>query len=102
VAVLGDMLELGDTAERFHRGVEAPLVAAGVDRVFLIGDAMAALHEALPEANRGGWWRSADQAIGPLLDFLKPGDVVTVKGSYALGLGRIVERLLAESIRHET
>ena len=63
---------------------------------------MAALHEALPEACRGGWWRSADQAAIALLDFLKPGDVVTVKGSYALGLGRIVDRLLAESIRHGT
>jgi UDP-N-acetylmuramoyl-tripeptide--D-alanyl-D-alanine ligase len=102
VAVLGDMLELGAAAQHFHRELGAPLVAAGVDRVFLIGDAMAALHEALPEANRGGWWRSADQAVLALLDFLEPGDVVTVKGSYALGLGRIVERLLAESIRHET
>ena len=102
VAVLGDMLELGDAAERFHRELGAPLGAAGVDCAFLVGDAMAALHEALPEACRGGWWRSADQAAIALLDFLKPGDVVTVKGSYALGLGRIVDRLLAESIRHGT
>jgi UDP-N-acetylmuramoyl-tripeptide--D-alanyl-D-alanine ligase len=102
VAVLGDMLELGDATERFHRELGASLAAAGVDRAFLVGDAMAALHEALPEASRGGCWRSADQAVTALLEFLKPGDVVTVKGSYAVGLGRIVERLLAESIRHET
>ncbi len=102
VAVLGDMLELGAAAPRFHRELAALLDAAGVDRVFLIGDAMAALHEALPEASRGGWWRTADQAAIALLDFLEPGDVVTVKGSYALRLGRIVERLLAEPIRHET
>jgi UDP-N-acetylmuramoyl-tripeptide--D-alanyl-D-alanine ligase len=102
VAVLGDMLELGDAAERFHCELAAPLAAAGVDRVFLVGDAMAALHEALPEAIRGGLWRSANQAVPALLDFFNSGDVVTVKGSYALGLGRIVGRLLAESNRHET
>jgi UDP-N-acetylmuramoyl-tripeptide--D-alanyl-D-alanine ligase len=100
--VLGDMLELGDAAERFHRELGAPLAAAAVDCAFLVGDAMTALHQALPEACRGGWWRSADQAASALLDFLKPGDVVTVKGSYALGLGRIVDRLLAESARHGT
>src|SRR5207302_3326016 len=36
VAVLGDMLELGAASERFHRELAPPLVAAQVDRVFLI------------------------------------------------------------------
>ena len=50
VAVLGDMLELGDAAGRLHRELAGPLDAAGVDRVFLVGSEMAALDEALPEA----------------------------------------------------
>jgi UDP-N-acetylmuramoyl-tripeptide--D-alanyl-D-alanine ligase len=102
VAVLGDMLELGAFAARLHRALAAPLAAAGVDRVFLVGHAMAALDEALPAARRGGLWPSADQAIPALFDFLQSGDVVTVKGSYAVRLGRIVERLIAESARGET
>ncbi len=48
VAVLGDMLELGDTARRLHRELAEPLIAAEVDRVFLIGTEMAALDEVLP------------------------------------------------------
>ena len=63
VAVLGDMLELGDASERLHRELAEPLAAAEVDRVFLVGEAMAALHEALPEGKRGGLWRSAEEAI---------------------------------------
>jgi UDP-N-acetylmuramoyl-tripeptide--D-alanyl-D-alanine ligase len=102
VAVLGDMLELGDAAGNLHRELGAPLAAAGVERVFLIGNAMAALHEALPAACRGGLWPAADQVIPALLGFLQPGDVVTVKGSYGVGLGRIVDRLIAESARRET
>ena len=62
---------------------------------------MAALDEALPAGRRGGLWRSADQAIPPLFDFLHPGDVVMVKGSYAVRLGHIVERLVAELARRE-
>jgi UDP-N-acetylmuramoyl-tripeptide--D-alanyl-D-alanine ligase len=99
VAVLGDMLELGDAAARFHRELAGPVVAAGVDRVFLVGNAVAALHEAVPAASQGGLWPCADQAIPALLSFLQPGDVVTVKGSYSVHVDRIVERLIAEAAR---
>ena len=101
VAVLGDMLELGEATERLHRELAAPLTAAGVDRVFLVGRAVAALYDALPEAKRGGLWRTADDAIDELLRFLRAGDVVTVKGSRGIGLGPIVARLRAESARRE-
>ena len=99
VAVLGDMLELGAAAASLHRALAAPLAAAKVDRVFLVGTAMAALDEALPESTRGGLWQFADQAIPALSRFLQPGDVVTVKGSYGVRVGRIVERLCAEAAR---
>jgi UDP-N-acetylmuramoyl-tripeptide--D-alanyl-D-alanine ligase len=102
VAVLGDMLELGDAAECLHRELAEPLAAAKVDRVFLVGEAMAALHRALPEGKRGGWWQSADDAIPALLRFLEPGDVVTIKGSRGVRVSRIVERLCAPSAQPET
>jgi len=70
--------------------------------VFLIGDAMAALNKALPAAKRGGLWRSPEEAMPALLDFLEAGDVVTVKGSRGVGLGRVVELLHAQSSRHNT
>jgi UDP-N-acetylmuramoyl-tripeptide--D-alanyl-D-alanine ligase len=101
VAVLGDMLELGEATDRLHRELAVPLARAGVDQVFLVGKAVAALYDALPKPNRGGLWPTADDAIDALLRFLRAGDVVTVKGSRGIGLGRIVERLRAESARRE-
>ena len=68
-------------------------------RVFLVGDAVAALHQALPERMRGGTWPSADGAIPALRHFLEPGDVVTVKGSRATRVRKIVEYLLSQSAR---
>jgi UDP-N-acetylmuramoyl-tripeptide--D-alanyl-D-alanine ligase len=97
VAVLGDMLELGDASEQLHRQLVEPLEAARIDRVFLVGEAMTALHQALPQKMRGGLWDSPAGSIPSLLAFLRPGDVVTVKGSRAVGVNRIVERLRAQS-----
>lgn len=99
IAVLGDMLELGEAASSFHRGLAKPLAGARVDRVFLVGSEMAALATVLPAAVCAGLWPSAEPALSALLSFLKAGDVVTVKGSYGVGLGSVVERLLAQSAR---
>jgi UDP-N-acetylmuramoyl-tripeptide--D-alanyl-D-alanine ligase len=99
VAVLGDMLELGDASESLHRELAAPLAAAKVDRVFLVGDTIAALDGDLPAGKRGGLWRSPEQAMPALLSFLEPGDVVTIKGSRGVRVSRIVELLLAQSAR---
>jgi UDP-N-acetylmuramoyl-tripeptide--D-alanyl-D-alanine ligase len=93
IAVLGDMLELGAATAELHRALAAPLVAAAVDHVFLVGPAMAALDEALPEPLRAGLWRCADAALPALLEFLRPGDVVMIKGSHAARVDRIAERL---------
>ena len=98
VAVLGDMLELGEATEQLHRELAEPLAAAKVDRVFLIGDAMAALDAVLPERTRGGWWLSPENAIPALQRFLEPGDVVTVKGSRGVRVSRVVEFLCAQSV----
>jgi UDP-N-acetylmuramoyl-tripeptide--D-alanyl-D-alanine ligase len=102
VAVLGDMLELGDSAERLHRELAEPLASAKVDRIFLVGEAMAALFEALPEERRGGLWQSAEGVMPALLRFLEPGDVVTVKGSRGVRVSHIVEQLCAACGRRET
>ena len=102
VAVLGDMLELGEATARLHRELAEPLAAAKVERVFLVGTAVAALYDALPESRRGGLWPTTGEAIPELLRFLRAGDVVMVKGSRGIGLGPIVERLRAESVPPET
>jgi len=95
IAVLGDMRELGAQSAAQHVGLAQPLVAAGIDLVFTSGAAMAALHEALPRAMRGGHAAGAAEATRALAAALRPGDVVMVKGSHASGMGAVVEALCA-------
>ena len=80
IAVLGDMLELGADAERYHAAL-APL-CAGLDGVFCVGPRMRTLHDALPPRLRLGWTEAADDAFAErCARTLEPGDRVLVKGS---------------------
>lgn len=101
VAVLGEMGELGDEAERLHGYVGAYAAAKGVDLLVLIGgelaDAMAeaALTMGLSEdaVERFATVGEALSAMGPAL---APGDLVLVKASRAAGLDSFVRGVLAD------
>ena len=81
VAVLTDMLELGPEALRFHADLAKPIDEAGVDVVFCAGPLMRALWDSLPTARQGGYAASAAELAPLLVDAVRPGDVVMVKGS---------------------
>jgi UDP-N-acetylmuramoyl-tripeptide--D-alanyl-D-alanine ligase len=93
IAVLGDMLELGGEAEALHRGLAAPLAAANVDLVYCSGPAMRALWEALPSGRRGGYAETAAELEQAVLDAIRDGDAVMVKGSLGSKMGPIVKAL---------
>jgi UDP-N-acetylmuramyl pentapeptide synthase len=96
IAALGDMLELGGQAVPLHAALVEPVVAAGADRVFTVGNAMRHLHAALPAARRGAHVERAEDLL-PLLEAeLRPGDTLLVKGSLGSRMGRVVAGLLAE------
>jgi UDP-N-acetylmuramoyl-tripeptide--D-alanyl-D-alanine ligase len=100
VAVLGDMLELGQYEQRGHEmvGLRAAEV---VDELVTLGErgrmiAKAALDAGLP-ANKITILDEAEQAIHYLQPNLKPEDVVLVKGSNLMRMDRIVSALEYQS-----
>ncbi len=100
IAVLGDMLELGSEGEALHRGLAPALAAAGVDLVFCSGPLMHALWQALPSARRGGYAVTAAELQPAVLDAIRPGDAVMVKGSLGSKMGPIVKALEDRFPRH--
>ncbi len=93
IAVLGDMRELGDTSRQLHAALLQPITDAHIDLVFACGPHMAALYDALPEALRGGYAERSEGLIQPLLDVVRGGDVIMVKGSLGTRMAPIVEAL---------
>ncbi len=93
IAVLGDMLELGPQGASLHRGLAEPLAEAKIDLVFCSGPLMHALWEALPSNHRGGYAETAAELEPVVIEAIRPGDAVMVKGSLGSKMGPIVKAL---------
>ncbi len=102
IAVLGDMLELGPAGPELHRGLADPLAAADVDLVFCSGPLMRSLWEALPSGRRGGYAETAAALEPAVLDAIRDGDAVMVKGSLSSKMGPVVKALERQFPRQGT
>ena len=92
IAVLGDMLELGDHAPAEHTGL-AEAVCVSADLVFACGPMMRSLFAALPPGLRGAHTENSSDLAPMVAAALSPGDVVLVKGSLGSRMRIIVAAL---------
>jgi len=95
VAVLGDMLELGQSAPDLHQGLKDAIDAAGVDLVLSCGPLMRLLHDSLAPGQRGQWTKNSFELVDPLIASVRSGDVVMIKGSLGTNMAPLVAALLA-------
>jgi UDP-N-acetylmuramoyl-tripeptide--D-alanyl-D-alanine ligase len=95
IAVLGDMLEMGEGAAAHHAGLAQPIAANHVDLVFACGAQMKALWDALPAASRGGVAATSAERAPPVTAAVKAGDTVLVKGSNGAKMSVIIDALKA-------
>jgi UDP-N-acetylmuramoyl-tripeptide--D-alanyl-D-alanine ligase len=102
IAVLGDMLELGDKGKALHRGLAAPVAANAVDLVFCCGPLMHALWQALPASRRGGYAEDSAALEAQVVPAIRAGDVVMVKGSLGSRMAPIVKALQRVYPHHDT
>ena len=93
IAVLGDMLELGDTEADLHRALADLPAMAAIGTVHCVGPLMRHLHEALPDGRRGLWTATADEMAQRAHVLVDAGDVILVKGSKSSHVSRVVDAL---------
>lgn len=101
LAVLGDMLELGPDSKAMHRSVEKYLNPKEISDVFLYGEEMTSLYEALKDRYSGHVHHYQKKAKKTLIqdvqDTLTSQDIVVLKGSNGMGLAEVVAALQNES-----
>ncbi|WP_114855861.1 UDP-N-acetylmuramoyl-tripeptide--D-alanyl-D-alanine ligase [Brachybacterium sp. YJGR34] len=99
IAVLGEMLELGEDSAVLHDGIGRLVVRLNIGTLYVIGDGAAPIHHgASLEGSFGGesvWLGSVEEAQAVLERTLAPGDVVLLKSSRDAGLRRIAGPLVA-------
>ena len=93
IAVLGDMLEMGEDGLAHHAALAAPIEANKVDLVFAAGRQMRALWDALPASRRGAYAETA-AALAPLVTAaVQAGDTILIKGSNGSRMSLILDAL---------
>jgi UDP-N-acetylmuramoyl-tripeptide--D-alanyl-D-alanine ligase len=92
IAVLGDMLELGDAGPAEHAAL-APDAAAAADLVFACGPLMRHLFDALPDQKRAAHAPDAASLAPLVARAIAPGDAILVKGSLGSRMRRVVDAL---------
>ncbi len=93
IAVLGDMLELDETAGLAHTDLAGPLEEAAVDLVFAAGPEMRRLFDCLPPARRGAHRPDTEALARLVAEAVAPGDIVLVKGSLGMVMKTVIEAL---------
>lgn len=93
IAILGDMLELGETELALHAAIADHPALAAVAVVHCVGPRMKALHAALPAKKRGEWAETAAELLPRAGALVDAGDVVLVKGSKGIKVSLIVDAL---------
>jgi UDP-N-acetylmuramoyl-tripeptide--D-alanyl-D-alanine ligase len=97
VAILGDMLELGETQTAYHYEAGKQVQRYAWDILITIGPLSHRMAEGALEAGMNSSqiasFDDVDQAADRVMSLLQPGDLVLVKGSRGIRTEKIVESL---------
>lgn len=97
VAVLGDMLELGEMSEELHRKVGEMAVSANPDMLFCYGEQSAYIaHEAEKAGIKTYHSNDKNKLAEAVSDYVRTGDTVLFKASRGMKLEEIINRVYGE------
>jgi UDP-N-acetylmuramoyl-tripeptide--D-alanyl-D-alanine ligase len=98
IAVVGDMLELGEKEELFHKEVGRFIVSLGFHRLITVGHRAAGIAEGAVEKGfepkRAGNFDNAEDAGRFLKEVAEPGSVIVFKASRGIRLEKAIEEFL--------
>ncbi len=94
---IADMKELGHQARDFHVGLAPAIQAAQIDQVFCCGEIMKHLFDALPAKLQGGYAPTSDLLAPIISAAIRPGDIITIKGSHSMAMEKVVAALAQQN-----
>jgi UDP-N-acetylmuramoyl-tripeptide--D-alanyl-D-alanine ligase len=101
IAIIGEMLELGEASPELHRASGQEAARAGISELIAVGGASAralaagAISAGMPAA-RVHYAANSQEAADLAVTLVKPGDLILVKGSRGIRTEVVADRLKAE------
>lgn len=96
VALLGDMLELGNESIVFHTELLDSIVEQNVNKVHTVGKFMLELNKLLPENIKGMHFDDSNKLKSNLANIVQGNDVILVKGSHGMRMDLIMQEFTIE------
>ena len=94
VAILADMLELGDYSQQLHEEVGSYVASKGIDILVCVGKEAKYIYQKARESMKDVYYFESNQGVIARLDeLLKEDDVILVKGSHSMNLKEVVEKI---------
>ena len=97
IIILGDMLELGESSEKEHRNIAKFLVKINIDMIFLYGKESWFVFDELKKIKITKkiifHSLSKTEISNEIIKFIKPSDLLFLKGSRGMKLEEIIEKL---------
>lgn len=97
IAVLGDMLELGEEGLAMHQALAPVLIENKIDKVYTVGSLMKSLYDILPPSMQGGYTDTASEMLPLLLQKVQSEDTVLIKASKGTKLSQIITAFKGEN-----
>ncbi len=93
IAVLGDMLELGDISERVHKEIGAELVENKFDTLITLGELGKFIAQGAREAGLENVYSfdTHEAAAKKILELVRVGDTILFKASHVMHMEKIIE-----------
>ncbi|GJM16078.1 MAG: UDP-N-acetylmuramoyl-tripeptide--D-alanyl-D-alanine ligase [Thermodesulfobacteriota bacterium] len=96
LAVLGDMLELGEGSDREHYELGKYVSNEGVDNLISFGTFSSKTLEGYGNSQRGLLAQTHEEAAKLLMELATPGDLVLVKGSRGSRMEQVIKEIVKE------
>ena len=95
IAILGDMLELGEYTKELHQKVGEEVVKNKIDILITVGEYSKDISKKARELHMNEIYecKNKEEATEKIKDIMRSGDAIVLKASNAMKLGEILENL---------
>ncbi len=99
IAVLGDMLELGQDERQMHEELGKNCALCGLDLLIGVGPlSRHTVRSAQENGLKAVWAADHEQALDKLNDLRRPGDFLLVKASHSINLSALAQKIRANYV----